>query len=532
MLERCFTRPGSRLLAAPVRSRFITSRPVLSYQRYRWSSSSSAFTRPTIASLLDVVDASESNEPVVAHGFVRSVRRHKRVCFAVIGDGSTIKPLQVVLSPSQAQGLTNGIAVTVSGQWKRSIPGSKQSHEIHAETVKTLGSLDSTTYPLQKKFHTAEYLRTIPHLRLRTTSNALLLRLRSHSIAQLTEFLAGHDFIQTHTPIITSSDCEGAGEVFTVGGGAARASLDDTSLENSARVLPFFRDPKYLTVSSQLHLEAMAQSVSRVWTLSPTFRAERSETARHLSEFYMLEAEISFSNNLEEIMSLLEGLLRDLSLSLQESRLGEELLLHQRSMDADEEDASSIDHDALQRRWKALANGPWPRVTYTEAVTRLMQAVESKEVNFKFTPDWSSGLQAEHERFLAQVVGNDGPVFVTDYPRHLKPFYMPPSPEGSSPTPGPTVSCFDLLLPDVCEIAGGSMREHRMEELLYSMRENGLIKPKEGDDELSADMTEISAEQLGGLGWYVDLRRWGSVPHGGFGLGFDRLLTYLSGVSN
>lgn len=399
---------------------------------------------------------------------------------------------------------------------------------------------ETQTYPLQKKYHTADYLRTIPHIRTRTPFNSLLLRLRSYAIARLTTFFADRKFVQTHPPVISSSDAEGAGEVFSV---TARgiAVQDVGAKEEPTR--PFFRSTKYLTVSSQLHLEALAQSVGKVWALAPTFRAERSDTARHLSEFYMLEAEMNFVDDLETIMSLVEEVLRDLATSLPHTKLGGELLLDKRngeSFEGEEGQCGTIT-ETLQTRWDGLASPDWPRITYTEAIRRLEEAVMNKEVDFVHPPSWHSGLQAEHERSLVHIFGqNHRPVFVTDFPQNIKPFYMAPSnhhPKMTTCTPdGPTVACFDLLLPDLGEVAGGSLREHRLHELLESMRAHGLMKLK-GSSGLSPAMPtggdSISDEQeFGSLSWYVDLRRWGSVPHGGFGLGFDRLLSYLAGVPN
>ena len=307
----------------------------------------------------------------------------------------------------------------------------------------------------------------------------------------------------------------------------------------------FFRDPKYLTVSSQLHLEALAQSVGRVWTLSPTFRAERSDTARHLSEFYMLEAEMAFVEDLESIMSLVEGLVQDVARGLHESRLGKELLTAKRTGELGEEESVTQTGAILQRRWHGLMKGPWLRITYSDAIKRLAKAATDQEVTFTYTPDWGSGLHAEHERFLAEDVGQGSPVFVTDYPRAIKAFYMAPSdPKSTDPTcsewlANDTAACFDLLLPDMCELAGGSMREHRLPELIRSMTDHGVLGPAARGAQIdveggfaTAPGAGYSDAQLGPLKWYVDLRRWGSVPHGGFGLGFDRLLGYLAGVPN
>jgi len=307
-------------------------------------------------------------------------------------------------------------------------------------------------------------------------------------------------FTQTHTPIITSSDCEGAGEVFEV----STTEKSPTTPDDDGT---FFRSPKYLTVSSQLHLEALAQSVGNVWTLSPTFRAEKSHTARHLSEFYMLEAEMTFTENMHDVMSVVEKVIRTVQANLQAStsRVAKELL------------KGSQDEKELLRRWTSSER--FPRITYTEAI-KILQASTHQ---FDHTPEWGSGLQAEHERYIATEVGVSAeginPVFVTHYPKAIKPFYMLPSKSEDDPE---TVECFDLLVPEACEIVGGSMREHRFEALLKSMQANGMIPAS----------LDPSDEELCQLKWYLDLRKWGSVPHGGFGLGFDRLLAYLGGVQN
>ncbi|KAL9051897.1 MAG: hypothetical protein Q9162_005735 [Coniocarpon cinnabarinum] len=293
----------------------------------------------------------------------------------------------------------------------------------------------------------------------------------------------------------------------------------------------FFGSPKYLTVSSQLHLEALAQSVGKVWTLSPTFRAEKSETARHLSEFYMLEAEEYCVTELEDVMGTVEQLIRAIAQGLQSSDVVQELRMwHSQSNEGSVDDPQKVD---IQHRWKMICQPQqWARITYHEAV-KLLQEAESKGNTFASHVDVSSGLQTEHERYLADRVGQGAPVFVTDYPRAIKPFYMAPS-QGPQDRLGPveTVACFDLLMPDVCEVVGGSMREHRLEVLESSMREKGLLKGGSVDT-LDASGTKVrTRDTKSGLDWYLDLRRYGSAPHGGFGLGFDRLLAYLAGVKN
>ncbi|KAF2835926.1 mitochondrial carrier [Patellaria atrata CBS 101060] len=424
---------------------------------------SSTVTRPNIASLLHPTSSpSTTSKPsegatISINGFIRSVRQQKRVAFAAIGDGTTFEPLQVVMSPFLAEGLSIGTAVSIMGEWKAS-PGKGQSHELHAQRIYILGENDIENYPLQKQYQPPQYLRTIPHLRSRTPFNSLLLRLRSQIIARLTNFFAERDFVQTHPPIMTSSDCEGAGEVFTITTGRANKESGISSTE-------FFRSPKYLTVSSQLHLEAFAQSLGNVWTLSPTFRAEKSDTPRHLSEFYMLEVEIAFQDKLSGIMDLVEDMLRDTVRHLQDSRAANELLLARaQHLDHKVDESELIPYD-LTQRWAGIIRGPWPRITYAEAIHELTEALSSNPMLFGHEPSFSYGLHLEHEKYIAEKIGKGSPVFVTNYPSALKPFYMAPDEPGQGDSIEPTVACFDLLVPEVCELVGGSMREHRYRPL-------------------------------------------------------------------
>ncbi|KAK4676071.1 asparaginyl-tRNA synthetase [Podospora pseudoanserina] len=448
---------------------------------------------------------------VVVHGYVRSVRGLKAWRFVSLADGSSLDPLQAVIESGLAEGLTVGAAVRLTGSWVAS-PGAAQSHELQVREVKVLGSSDAKTFPIQKKYQTPEYLRTLPHLRPRTPLNALLLRLRSEAVTSLTQFFARQDFVQTHPPIITSSDCEGAGEVFTLN--PANYTAGQPGKESADSQDSFFRSKKYLTVSTQLHLEALAQSVGNVWTLSPVFRAEQSDTSRHLSEFYMLEAEMSFVDDMNSVMDLAEDMMRQLGTDLYQSDTVKSLLTRTPHFGQDLAPAEEVD-----RRWQGLMQPDWPRITYTEAIDILKQ----HEDKFEHKPVWGAGLQSEHEKFIASTVGKDRPVFVTNYPRDIKAFYMRPTRGPGSEDPSRvTVDCFDLLVPELCEIAGGSMREHQLEPLLDIMTRQGIIK--------SPSETASEDDSGNGLQWYADLRRWGCPPHGGFGLGFDRLLSYLSGV--
>lgn len=308
----------------------------------------------------------------------------------------------------------------------------------------------------------------------------------------------------------------------------------------------FFRAPKYLTVSSQLHLEAYAAELGNVWALSPTFRAEKSDTPRHLSEFYMLEAEINFVKDMASLTTTVEYIIRDLTRRLYESPVGQEILSAKRTGESGQQEEGTTDTGSgsfLRQRWVDTIEGPtWHRMTYTEAIEALQNAVDEQKVSFTYAPSWAEGLQLEHEKYIVDVICQGRPVFVTDYPKAVKPFYMAPSQsaDGSSSSDHETVACFDLLFPGVSEVAGGSLREHRLANIITNMRESGLIRTQANPptvEQANLDMTPdypylLPNEDLGHLQWYADLRRWGTAPHGGFGLGFDRFLGYLAGVSS
>jgi len=380
----------------------------------------------------------------------------------------------------------------------------------------------------------------VPHLRPRIPHYALLLRLRSQVISSLTKFFGEKDFVQCHTPIVTSSDCEGAGEVFSIE--VPKVANNDSQIEGATKPQPeesFFRTQKYLTVSSQLHLEALALAVKNVWTLSPTFRAEKSDTARHLSEFYMLEAEMAFVEDANEVMDVIEEMIKYVTHDITVSRLGQELVESHKSriqQDANEETgADHLDGDMLSARWQGILRSSWPRITYYEACKQIHHAANTNGIVFDTLPGAKSGLDTEHERYLAGA--HEGPIFVTDYPKVIKPFYMAPSSktEGKELGTVPTAACWDLLMPDVCEVVGGSMREHRLNELQQMMEDKGISikRPQsQGNERSSKDPNNEELAGVDNLEWYIDLRRYGSVPHAGFGLGFDRLLGYLAGVTN
>ena len=300
--------------------------------------------------------------------------------------------------------------------------------------------------------------------------------------------------------------------------------MSPSSEDRSTRSNEFFRASKFLTVSSQLHLEAFIHEHPQGWTLSPTFRAEKSDTPRHLSEFYMLEAELR-TNSLHTVMNVVENMIRTVMKMLQTSQLSQELLASAESRSPLRDGSMSNQVEILERRWQGLLRGPWPTISYSEAIATLRAAFQAKQTTFQYEPLWHQGLQLEHEKFLTAEVGQGSPVFITHYPRLTKPFYMLPSDQDNNHLHDEqaTVACFDLLLPEMCEVVGGSLREHRLPPLLQSMEEHGLM---------SSLSSSSSAAEAGNLDWYVDLRRYGSIPHGGFGLGFDRLLGFLAGVDN
>lgn len=412
-------------------------------------------------------------------GWIRSFRASKNVAFLALNDGSCINTLQVVLDPQlpslQAclSQLTTGASVRIEGVLQSS-PASGQSVECVADTLQVLGAADPTTYPLQKKGHTLEFLRGISHLRSRSNTFGAVFRIRS-LLAQATHlFFAAQDFRYVHTPILTASDCEGAGEMFEV---QARGKKD-----------AFFGRPTMLTVSGQLNGESLAYGLGRIYTFGPTFRAENSNTVRHLSEFWMIEPEMAFFD-LPANMVLAEGYLQYVvQAALQQC--AEDIAFLAKHYDK-----------TLPEQLEKIAQEPFEHVTYTDAVQLLTQSKQS----FEYDVGWGKDLQAEHERWLVEKYFKK-PVIVTDYPKALKAFYMFQNADDK------TVAAMDILVPRIGEIIGGSQREHRTTLLQQRMQQAGL---------------DLAAYQ-----WYLDLNHYGAVPHAGFGLGFERLVMLCTGMTN
>ncbi|KAK9464662.1 hypothetical protein V1512DRAFT_267867 [Lipomyces arxii] len=442
-----------------------------------------------------------SGEQITLYGWIRTTRKHKKVAFVNIQDGSNEQLQQLVFhDPEAVNNLRVGMSIKVTGSVQLR-NRSDAPYELHVSNFTVLGDVsEDDQFPLQNKYFSQDYLRReLPTVRFRSSSNGVAMRFRSRAIAALSDFFNRHGFVQTHPPLITSSDCEGAGEVFTVKSDTSKTSF-------------FGEKEGYLTVSTQLHLEALMMGLSRVWTLSPAFRAEKSATSRHLSEFWMLEAEVAYADQLEHIMSLVEGMIRTAVSILQadgqlDSALSVKSFLEKQKIEAGEgEDPDrEITFNQIVDRWNSLTQPErWLRITYTDAVSILQQEYDTSSATFD-RPRYGDSLGSEHEKWLAKMYAR-GPIFVTQYPASLKPFYMLPTSNGE------TVECFDLLVPDIGELVGGSLREHDLERLQKAVEKAG-IDPSD-------------------LQWYIELRKWGSVPHGGFGMGFERLLCYLLGIYN
>jgi asparaginyl-tRNA synthetase len=433
-------------------------------------------------------------EAVTIKGWVRTRRDSKAgLSFINLHDGSGFAPIQVVAQrdlpnyEEEIQRLTTGASIVVHGELVAT-PGRPQPVEVHAKAVEVVGLVDDPeTYPIQPKQHSMEFLRSVAHLRVRTNTFGAVARVRHALAMAVHRFYDQRGFFWIHTPIITTSDAEGAGEMFRV------STLDLANLPRTPEgevdySRDFFGRSASLTVSGQLNVEAYAMALSRVYTFGPTFRAENSNTTRHAAEFWMIEPEIAFAG-LDDDADLAEEFIKSISRDLLNERLDDLEFFDERIQ------------PGVLKRLQALVESPFERMDYTEAVRRLK---ESKK-KFEFPVDWGVDLSTEHERHLTEeLVG--GPVVVTNYPKDIKSFYMRLNDDGR------TVAAMDVLAPGIGEIIGGSQREERLDVLDRRMEEMGL-------DPAS-------------YWWYRDLRRYGTVPHAGFGLGFERMIMYATGMAN
>ena len=505
---------------------------------------------------------SRVGEELELRGWARSVRTQKGMAFIDLNDGSAISGMQAVVNEGSAAwevansgSVSTGAALRVKGKLVAS-PGGKQAAELAVDELEVIGAADSETYPLQKKRHTLEYLRSIAHLRPRTNTIGAVARVRNQLAYATHKFFQEHGFLYANTPIVTASDCEGAGEQFQVttllngfaaaaaatpeaiaaaeaaakeqgevvkavkeakkagdaseedvdgavakllslkseaealagaAGGASLPKKDDGSIDYSQ---DFFGKPSYLTVSGQLNGEIMACAVNDIYTFGPTFRAENSNTSRHLAEFWMVEPELAFAD-LNDDMDCAEAYLKYCLNHVLEN-CDEDLAFFEKN----------ISKDNLRERLRSVATQEFARITYTEAVDHILNAKKK----FEFPIKWGADLQSEHERYITEEVFKNRPVIVRDYPKDIKAFYMRLNDDNK------TVAAMDVLVPRVGELMGGSQREERLDVLERRIEENGLEKES--------------------YWWYLDLRRYGSQPHAGFGLGFERLVCYVSGVEN
>lgn len=419
-------------------------------------------------------------EYVQLQGWVRTNRSNGSIGFIEFNDGTYFRNCQLVYNSDSKDFMMiekylTGTALTVTGKFILT-PDNKQPFELQLKEVILEGSCDNS-YPLQKKRHSFEYLREIGHLRPRTNTFSALFRVRSVLSMAIHEFFQDQGFVYVHTPIITGNDAEGAGEVFTV-----------TTRSDGKYDEDFFGKHASLTVSGQLQAEAFALAFRDVYTFGPTFRAENSNTARHASEFWMIEPEIAFAN-LEDDMNLIEDMVKSCINYVLEN-CPEEMKFFN----------AMFDKSLLERLTK-IRDSSFVRMTYTEAIKHLQDA----PVKFEYPVEWGSDLMSEHERYICEKIIN-GPVFLTDYPKDIKAFYMRNNDDNK------TVAACDLLVPSVGELVGGSQREERLEVL-------------------QARMQELNIDQES-LQWYLDLRRYGGVKHAGFGLGFERFLMYITGITN
>lgn len=440
--------------------------------------------------IVDALQAEEATKEIKICGWVRTRRDAKGFSFLEMNDGSCLKNLQAIVDESVPtyeiiKDVTTGAAVEVLGELVPS-PGKGQKWEVRATELKLLGTADADDFPLQKKRHSDEFLRQIAHLRPRTNKYGAAFRIRSEASFAIHKFYRDKGFFNVHTPILTGSDCEGAGEMFRVS--TLPATGVEAPKEGSVFDNDFFGREANLTVSGQLEAELLAMGLGKVYTFGPTFRAENSNTPRHAAEFWMIEPEVAFADN-EDNMDLAEEMTKYVVKHILDN-CADDIELFAKFVDKE-----------LMGRLENIINEPFARVSYTEAVD-LLSAAKKK---WEFPVEWGIDLQTEHERYLAEEHFKK-PVIVYDYPKDIKAFYMRMNDDGK------TVAAMDVLVPRIGELIGGSQREERMDVLLERINEMGQ-NPED-------------------YWWYTDLRRFGSVPHAGFGMGFERLLMLVTGISN
>ncbi|NLW70413.1 MAG: asparagine--tRNA ligase [Eubacteriaceae bacterium] len=422
-------------------------------------------------------------------GWIKTMRNSKQICFIEINDGTSLSNVQIVIDKENFEDTYGvlkqivGASLKVSGLIVAS-PGSKQPFEVAAKQIEVLGSAPAD-YPLQKKAHSLEYLRTIPHLRVRTNTFNAMFRLRSQLAYAVHDFFRANNFVYVHTPIITGSDCEGAGEVFNV---TVHNYGDVFASQEEYDATDFFRRKSGLTVSGQLEGETMAMGLGKIYTFGPTFRAENSFTPKHAAEFWMIEPEVAFAD-LNDIIDLAQRMIKYITNHCL-ATCSDELVFFR-----------DFFEKGLLDKLDTVANSEYAVCDYTEAITLL----EKADRKFDYPVSWGLDLQTEHERYLTEEIFKR-PTFVVNYPKEIKSFYMKQNPDGK------TVAASDLLVPGIGEIIGGSQREDDYGKLIEVMQSRGM--------------------NLDDYKYYLDLRKYGSAPHSGYGLGFDRMLMYITGIGN
>lgn len=449
-----------------------------------------------------------SNGLVNLKGWVRTKRGSKNVSFIALNDGSTLDNIQIVAEQNISEDIlkliNTGSSISVTGKLVQS-KGSGQAIELLAESINVIGVADPDEYPLQPKKHSLEFLREKAHLRFRTNTFGAVFRIRHAMTFAIHNFFNRKGFSNIHTPIITGSDCEGAGEMFTV------STLDkvNTPLTEDGDVdysKDFFGKETNLTVSGQLEAEMAALALGKVYTFGPTFRAENSNTSRHLAEFWMIEPEVAFAD-LDENMNLAQDMLQNLCSYALKNCKEDIVFLDKRLQEEERHKKKEERHEmGLIDKLKFVVDNDFERITYTEAYDILRNSKPNKKKKFKYPiEEWGTDFQSEHERYLVEKKFKK-PVIITDYPKDIKAFYMRMNDDGK------TVRAMDVLFPGIGEIIGGSQREERTDILKQRMKE-----------------MDISEKELW---WYIDSRKFGTVPHSGFGLGFERLVLFVTGMSN
>lgn len=431
-------------------------------------------------------DASYIGTQVTVCGWVRTSRDSKNMAFIELNDGTSLSHLQIVIDKSKLSYISSfmpgGTALKVIGTVVKGAVNN--AVEVNADEITLLGECPSD-YPLQKKRCSLEFLRTIPHLRVRTNTFNAVLRVRSVAAAAIHSFFQQNNYVYIHTPLLTASDCEGAGEVFKV---TTIGYSDKYKSEEEYYADDFFGRKAGLSVSGQLEGEVAAMAMGKIYTFGPSFRAEKSNTQRHVAEFWHVEPEIAFAE-LDDVIEVAEAMIKFVLKDVLE-KCTDELAFFEKFFEK-----------GLREKLQKIVDGDFERITYTKAIELLKDA----DVEFQYPIEWGCDLATEHERYITEQVYNK-PVFVTDYPKEIKSFYMKQNPDGK------TVAATDLLVPGVGEIIGGSQREENLDKLLAAMEERGMTQDEYKD--------------------YLDLRKFGSVSHGGFGLGFDRIVMYMTGMAN